>query len=89
MRAVKRVLAVGALAVPLVLGCAGLASAQEGLDANFGKGQFVANEDGAGVAGTQSSVSPDGVSHSDFWVWADETGVRGSFTGAGATWSGE
>ncbi|MFJ6620418.1 hypothetical protein ACIQOW_22965 [Kitasatospora sp. NPDC091335] len=89
MRALKRVVAVGALTVPLVIGCAGLASAQEGLDASFGKGQFIANENGAGVASTQSSVSPDGVSHADFWIWADDTGVYGSFTGSGATWQSE
>ncbi|WP_316520386.1 hypothetical protein [Kitasatospora brasiliensis] len=89
MRALKHVLAVGALTVPLVIGCAGLASATEGLDASFGKGQFVVNENGAGVAGTESSVSSDGISHADYWMWVDETGVYGSFTGAGATWNNE
>ncbi|MEU3573597.1 hypothetical protein AB0E96_35030 [Kitasatospora sp. NPDC036755] len=89
MRSFQRVLAVAALTTPLVIGCAGLASAQEGLDASFGKGQFIANENGAGVASTQSSVSPDGLSHADFWIWADDTGVYGSFTGAGATWNQE
>ncbi|MFE7526624.1 hypothetical protein ACFU7Y_12945 [Kitasatospora sp. NPDC057542] len=86
MRAVKRVLAVGALTAPLVIGCAGLASAQEGLDANFGKGQFVANQNGAGVADVNSVVSPDGVQHTDFWIWADDSGVSGAFSGSGATW---
>ncbi|MFJ8471282.1 hypothetical protein [Kitasatospora sp. NPDC094011] len=86
MRTLQRVLAVSALAAPLVLGCAGLASAQEGLDANYGQGMFVTNENGAGVAGTQSSVSSDGVSHSDFWIWSDDTGTSDAFTGSGATW---
>ncbi|MFJ4187210.1 hypothetical protein [Kitasatospora sp. NPDC089509] len=86
MRTIQRVLAVGALAAPLVLGCAGLASAQEGFDANYGQGQFLADENGAGVAGTQSSVSSDGVQHTDFFVWSDDTGVTGAFTGSGATW---
>ncbi|MFE4393572.1 MULTISPECIES: hypothetical protein [Streptomycetaceae] len=87
MRTLKRVLAVSALTVPLVIGAAGLASAQEGLDASWGQGQFIANQNGAGVAGAESSVSPDGVSHADFWVWSDDTGVSGAFTGSGATWN--
>ncbi|MFF4925947.1 hypothetical protein ACFY4B_35695 [Kitasatospora sp. NPDC001261] len=87
MRALKRVLAASALTVPLVIGAAGLASAQEGLDASWGKGQFIANENGAGIAGAESSVSPEGVSHADFWVWSDDTGVSGAFTGSGATWN--
>ncbi|MFE6499560.1 hypothetical protein [Kitasatospora sp. NPDC057738] len=86
MRALKRVLAVSALTVPLVIGAAGLASAQEGLDASWGSGQFIVNQNGAGVAAAESSVSPEGVSHADFWIWADDTGVSGSFTGSGATW---
>ncbi|MFJ6379034.1 hypothetical protein ACIQI7_03335 [Kitasatospora sp. NPDC092039] len=85
MRALKRVVAVGALTVPLVLGCAGLASAAEGIDANYGKGYFTANENGAGLAAVESHVGPDGVSHADFWIWADDNGVSGSFTGSGAT----
>ncbi|SOB78623.1 MULTISPECIES: hypothetical protein [unclassified Streptomyces] len=87
MRALKRVLAVSALTVPLVIGCAGLASAQEGLDANFGKGYFTANQNGAGVAAVESHVGPDGISHADFWILADDNGVTGSFTGSGATWN--
>ncbi|MEV7599224.1 hypothetical protein AB0O91_17765 [Kitasatospora sp. NPDC089797] len=86
MRTIQRVLAVGALAAPLVLGCAGLASAQGGLEANYGAGQFLADENGTGVAGTSSSVTPDGAQHTDFYVWSDDTGVTGAFTGAGATW---
>ncbi|MFB6814442.1 hypothetical protein ACFCV8_07845 [Streptomyces sp. NPDC056347] len=82
-----RALAVGALAVPVLIGCAGLASADEGLDANWGNGQFVANQNGAGLAGADSSVSADGIQHSDFWVWSDDSGVSGSFTGSGATWN--
>ncbi|MFJ6621593.1 hypothetical protein ACIQOW_28975 [Kitasatospora sp. NPDC091335] len=89
MRALKRVLAVGALTVPLVIGCAGLASATEGLDASFGQGFFVANQNGAGAAAVESSVSPEGVSHADFFVWADDSGVVGGFTGSGATWHNE
>ncbi|MET8545842.1 hypothetical protein ABZW03_35180 [Kitasatospora sp. NPDC004799] len=87
MRALKRVVAVGALTVPLVLGCSGLASA-EGINADYVKGYFTANEDGAGLAGLESHVGPDGVSHADFWIWADDSGVSGSFTGSGATFVG-
>ncbi|MFB7122350.1 hypothetical protein [Kitasatospora sp. NPDC056273] len=86
MRALKRVLAASALTVPLVIGAAGIASAQEGLDANFGKGQFVVNQNGAGVADTNSTVNSDGLQHTDFWIWSDDTGVSGAFTGSGATW---
>ncbi|MFD5434436.1 hypothetical protein ACFWJ4_20060 [Kitasatospora sp. NPDC127067] len=86
MRALKRVLAVSALTVPLVIGAAGLASAHEGLDANWGSGQFIVNQYGAGVADANSVVSPDGVQHTDFWIWADDNGVSGAFTGSGATW---
>ncbi|MEU3567544.1 hypothetical protein AB0E96_03800 [Kitasatospora sp. NPDC036755] len=89
MRAVKRVLAVAALTTPLVIGCAGLASATEGLDASFGQGFFTANQNGAGFGANQSSVSPDGLSHATAWTYADDTGVTGSFTGSGATWSAE
>ncbi|MER7845073.1 hypothetical protein ABTZ03_14150 [Kitasatospora sp. NPDC096077] len=86
MRTLQRVLAVGALAAPLVLGCAGLASAQEGLEANYGTGQFVANENGAGIADANSAVTSDGAQHTNYWIWADDSGVSGAFTGAGATW---
>ncbi|MFJ9691837.1 hypothetical protein [Kitasatospora sp. NPDC101183] len=84
MRTVRRVLAVSALTVPLVIGCAGLASAHEGIEANFGKGYFTVGPNGAGVAGVESHVGPDGVSHADFWIWADDNGTSGSFTGSGA-----
>ncbi|WP_224284104.1 hypothetical protein [Streptomyces sp. LS1784] len=84
MRALKRAVAVGALAVPLVVGCAGLASATEGIDANFGKGFFVANRNGAGVAAVESHVGPDGISHAGSWIRADDNGVSGSFAGSGA-----
>ncbi|MFF7993252.1 hypothetical protein ACFZDG_26075 [Kitasatospora xanthocidica] len=87
MRAFKRVLTVAALTTPLVIGCAGLASANEGLSADFGKGAFVANQNGAGVAAVESSVSPDGISHAGFLIWADDNGVSGSFAGSGASWS--
>ncbi|MGW7449468.1 hypothetical protein [Kitasatospora sp. NPDC054795] len=87
MRALKRVLAVGSLAVPLVIGCAGLASAHDGLDAGWGKGRFIANQNGAGVVGSESSVALDGVSHIDFRIWADDNGVSGSFAGSSATWN--
>ncbi|PJN29279.1 hypothetical protein [Kitasatospora sp. CB02891] len=86
MRAVKRALAVTALAAPLVIGCAGLASAQEGLDANFGEGQFVADQNGSGVADANSAVGADGLQHTDFWIWSDDTGISGAFAGSGATW---
>ncbi|MFF2547694.1 hypothetical protein ACFVUY_34740, partial [Kitasatospora sp. NPDC058063] len=89
MRALKRVVAVGALTVPLVLGCAGLASAHEGIDANYGKGFFTANEDAAALAAVESHVGEDGVSHASFWIIADDEGVTGSFTGAGATFNDE
>ncbi|MFE4519790.1 hypothetical protein ACFRAR_38065 [Kitasatospora sp. NPDC056651] len=90
MRALKRVVAVGALTVPLVIGCAGLASAAapEGLDANFGQGQFIVNENGAGFQVADSHVGSDGVSHTGYWIWADDTGVYGAYTGAGATMTG-
>jgi len=87
MRAFKRAVAAVALTVPVLIGGAGLAAAQEGLDANYGKGQFVANQHGAGVADTNSVVTADGVQHTDFWIWADDNGVSGSFNGSGATWS--
>ncbi|MFJ7911006.1 hypothetical protein [Kitasatospora sp. NPDC096204] len=89
MRAVKRVLAVAALTTPLVIGCAGLASATEGLDASFGQGFFTANQNGAGFGANQSTVSPDGLSHATAWTYADNEGISGSYTGAGAAWSNE
>ncbi|MFF4925946.1 hypothetical protein DR950_31785 [Kitasatospora xanthocidica] len=85
MRVLKRVLAVSALTVPLVIGAAGLASAHGGVDAAWGQGFFTAGPDGAGVAGAESSVSPEGVSHADFGIWSDDEGVTGGFTGSGAT----
>ncbi|GAB7188419.1 hypothetical protein ATKI12_8250 [Kitasatospora sp. Ki12] len=89
MRAFKRVLTVAALTAPLVMGCAGLASAQEGLSADYGKGAFVANQNGAGVGALESSVSPDGIAHAEFFIWADENGVSGSFVGSGASWNND
>ncbi|WP_316520387.1 hypothetical protein [Kitasatospora brasiliensis] len=86
MRSLKRVLAASALAVPLVIGCAGLASAAEGLDANYSAGQFVVNKDGAGVLGTNSVLNSDGVQHAEMLIWADNEGISGAFTGAGATY---
>ncbi|MFJ8443405.1 hypothetical protein [Kitasatospora griseola] len=91
MRAVKRVLAVTALAAPLVIGCAGLASAHEGgheghegPEAHFAQAQFIANEEGAGEAGVASVVSPNSVDHIAGWVFAGDEGVSGSFTDSGA-----
>ncbi|MFJ1796899.1 hypothetical protein [Kitasatospora griseola] len=88
MRAVKRVLAVTALAAPLVIGCAGLASAHEGAhegpEAHFAQAQFIANEEGAGEAGVASVVSPNSVDHIAGWVFAGDEGVSGSFTDSGA-----
>ncbi|MFD8483925.1 hypothetical protein [Kitasatospora sp. NPDC059673] len=90
MRSLKRVLAAGAIAVPLVIGCAGLASAHEGHEehegpsAHWGQSQFVANEEGAGLAESFSVVGPDGVEHGTRWIWAGDDGVFGSFTEAGA-----
>ncbi|MFE6506001.1 hypothetical protein, partial [Kitasatospora sp. NPDC057738] len=89
MRALKRVVAVGALTVPLMLGCAGLASAHGDIDANYGKGFFTANEDAAALAAVESHVGHDGVSHASFWIIAEDEGVTGSFTGAGATFNDE
>ncbi|KIQ66177.1 hypothetical protein TR51_00295 [Kitasatospora griseola] len=83
MRAVKRVLALGALTAPLVIGCAGLASADD-FDAHFDKSQFIANESGAGFANTGSFVDENGVEHHAFWIWADDNGVSGSFLDSGA-----
>ncbi|GAB2891963.1 hypothetical protein [Streptomyces mayteni] len=83
---IRTTIAALALAAAGLLGAAGTATAQEGFDAGFGQGQFVVNENGAGVAGTESSASSDGVQHTDFWIWSDDTGVSGSFTGSGATW---
>ncbi|OKJ05637.1 hypothetical protein [Kitasatospora sp. CB01950] len=89
MRAIKRVLAIGALTAPLVMGCAGLASAQEGLDANFGQGQFVAGGEASGVGDTNSAVGADGAQHADFWIWSDSTGVSGAGDNSGAGWPGQ
>ncbi|MFF0294566.1 hypothetical protein ACFYS8_35300 [Kitasatospora sp. NPDC004615] len=88
MRALKRVLAIGALTAPLVIGCAGLASAHEGPHegpgAHWSKSQFIANEEGAGFAEAFSFVGPDGVEHGKRWIWADDHGVSGSFIESGA-----
>ncbi|OKJ05636.1 hypothetical protein [Kitasatospora sp. CB01950] len=83
MRAIKRVLALGALTAPLVIGCAGLAAADEP-SAHFSQSQFVANEDGAGEAGVSSVVSPNCVEHIKGWVWSGDEGVTGSFSDSGA-----
>ncbi|MGX4734729.1 hypothetical protein ACI1MP_01940 [Kitasatospora griseola] len=84
MRGIKRVLAVTALAAPLAIGCAGLASAHEGPEAHFEKGQFVANEEGAGEANVFSKVDEGGVEHGAGWVFAGDEGVEGSHNEAGA-----
>ncbi|MFJ6382268.1 hypothetical protein ACIQI7_19975 [Kitasatospora sp. NPDC092039] len=84
MGAVKRVLTIAAFTAPLVIGCAGLASAQ-GVDASYGQGYFTANQNGAGFGINESSVGPDGVSHVKAWTWADDNGVSGGYTASGAT----
>ncbi|MFD8478451.1 hypothetical protein [Kitasatospora sp. NPDC059673] len=86
MRALKRVLAVTAFAAPLALGCAGFASAQDSVAAHFSEDQFAANQNGAGETEESSVVSPYGVYHTDFGVWADDTGVSGGFSDADAIW---
>ncbi|MFD7645524.1 hypothetical protein ACFV4P_33280 [Kitasatospora sp. NPDC059795] len=86
MRALKRVLAVGALTAPLMIGCAGLASANEGPEAHWGNTSFVADETGACFAQSFSVVSPNGVEHGSHLICADSTGVSGFFTDAGASW---
>ncbi|OKJ03383.1 hypothetical protein [Kitasatospora sp. CB01950] len=84
MRAVKRVLAIGALAAPLVIGCAGLASATEEPSAHFVSGHFAANEDVAAEAFVASFVSPDCVEHIKGEVAATDEGVVGGVTEDGA-----
>ncbi|MFI9787070.1 hypothetical protein ACIHEI_26720 [Kitasatospora sp. NPDC051984] len=87
MRAIKRVLAIGALAAPLVIGCAGLASAHEGHEgpeAHFSKSQFVANEEVAGESKVFSEVEPGEVEHGEACVFAGDEGVEGSHTESGA-----
>ncbi|MFF0297328.1 hypothetical protein ACFYS8_15780 [Kitasatospora sp. NPDC004615] len=90
MRAIKRVLAIGALAAPLVIGCAGLASAHEGHEghegpeAHFSQSHFVANEEVAGESKVFSEVEPGGVEHGEACVFAGDEGVEGSHTESGA-----
>ncbi|MFD8599800.1 hypothetical protein ACFV1L_32820 [Kitasatospora sp. NPDC059646] len=89
MRALHRTVAALALTAPVLLGCAGLASAQEGLNADYGHGQFYVGEQGAGVMDTNSVVSPDGPQFSNFWVFAGPDSISGEFIGSGATYSAE
>ncbi|MGW4378734.1 hypothetical protein [Kitasatospora sp. NPDC004531] len=84
MRAIQRVLAVGALAAPLVIGCAGLASADEP-SAHFVQGAFEASAAGAGEAFVSSQVSEHCVEHMAGAVFAGDEGVAGSLTDSGAT----
>ncbi|MFF2014066.1 hypothetical protein ACFVWY_34075 [Streptomyces sp. NPDC058195] len=86
---IRTALAALTLATAGLLGAAGAASAQEGLDASWGQGQFFVNQNGAGVQGAQSSAAADGVSNAGFWIMADDSGVSGSYNGSGATWNNE
>ncbi|MEV8455369.1 hypothetical protein AB0467_25960 [Streptomyces sp. NPDC052095] len=86
---IRTALAALTLATAGLIGAAGAACAQDGPDANWGQGQFIVNQTGAGVESAQSSVAPDGVSHAGFWIWSDESGVSGSFNGSGATWNND
>ncbi|MGW4384443.1 hypothetical protein [Kitasatospora sp. NPDC004531] len=84
MRAVQRVLALGALAAPLVIGCAGLASAHEEPSAHYVHGDFVAGPAGAGEDFIGSFVSEHGVEHIAGAVFAGDEGVAGTGTDSGA-----
>ncbi|MGW4384893.1 hypothetical protein [Kitasatospora sp. NPDC004531] len=85
MRAIKRVLAVGALTGPLMIGCAGLASADQDPSAHFSQIQFAADANGACFSKVFSVVSPNGVEHGNQVICADSSGVSGFFTEAGAS----
>ncbi|MFB6819581.1 hypothetical protein ACFCV8_34130 [Streptomyces sp. NPDC056347] len=86
---IRTALAALTLATAGLLGAAGAASAEEGLDASWGQGQFFVNETGAGVQSAQSSAAADGVSRAGFWILADDSGVSGSFNGSGVTYNNE
>ncbi|MFJ5924024.1 hypothetical protein ACIQF6_15645 [Kitasatospora sp. NPDC092948] len=96
MRALTRTVAALSLAAPVLLGCAGLASAHD-VDDNAGMGgsspeahfatvDFIANATTAGIAGSGSFVSPNSVEHFSGFAVADDSGISGSATDAGAHW---
>ncbi|MFD8479684.1 hypothetical protein [Kitasatospora sp. NPDC059673] len=94
MRALTRTVAALGLAAPVLLGCAGLASAHEDMDegkgnspeAHFLQVDFIADEDAAGIAATGSFVTPNSVEHFSAFALATDEGVTGSATDSGASW---
>jgi len=94
MRALTRTVAAIGLAAPVLLGCAGLASAHDdgGMgggsspEAHFATVDFIANATTAGIAGSGSFVTPNSVEHFSGFAVADDSGISGSATDAGANW---
>ncbi|MFB7896059.1 hypothetical protein ACFC1B_06990 [Streptomyces xiamenensis] len=72
------------LATADLIGTAGAATAQE---SSWYSTQFYADDNGAGLAGAQGSVSPAGVQHADLSIWADNTSVSGGVTDSEANWN--
>ncbi|MER8071154.1 hypothetical protein ABTZ59_22955 [Streptomyces sp. NPDC094034] len=82
MRTFKRSFTVGALTVPLMLGCAGLAAAED----DYRQGEFTAGLNSDGVSETNAFAGADGIGGADLWTTKNEDGSY-SFTNASATWS--
>ncbi|MFI9332458.1 hypothetical protein ACIGZJ_33620 [Kitasatospora sp. NPDC052868] len=84
MRIVHRVLAASAIAIPLVIGGASIASADTGVPhANFDQGAFSVGPNGSALHITDVQFGPDGATFLDAILVIGPTGVAGTFTETG------
>ncbi|MEV7777623.1 hypothetical protein [Kitasatospora sp. NPDC088351] len=86
MRTAHRVLAVSALALPLVIGGATVASATESVhvpNANFTQGAFAVGPNGSAIHFTDVDFGPNGATFFEGTLVIGPTGVAGNFTETG------
>ncbi|MEV7782839.1 hypothetical protein [Kitasatospora sp. NPDC088351] len=86
MRTVHRVLAVSAIALPLVIGGATIASAHDGSpvpNANFDQGAFAVGPNGSAAQLTDVDFGPGGASFLSAALAIGANGVGGNFTETG------
>ncbi|MER5945416.1 hypothetical protein ABT127_05080 [Streptomyces sp. NPDC001904] len=81
MRSIAKYVAVGALVTPLVIGAAGMASADDG--PAYNKSQNSANSSGGMTSSTVSGFTPDGKAYFKTTTkQAGPTGATGNTTGS-------
>ncbi|MEV8394328.1 MULTISPECIES: hypothetical protein [unclassified Streptomyces] len=81
MRTFKRSFTVGALTIPLMLGCTGVSSAED----DPRRGEFTTGLNSDGVSEANAFAGADGIGGADLWLTKNGDGSY-SFASASASW---